>query len=148
MMNGTMASCSDLPPEMIEKILENVDPRSLRKAQAVCSQWREIINRRRHTMQRYRVKEIYISDDHEETAVTLTITHLSPSFESISTLKVDEHKQLFDCLWIFSPRKLTISATRNELRTALEVIPDWWFHDIQMVSFDFLLSFCLIGALS
>ncbi|KAE9416354.1 hypothetical protein Angca_000340, partial [Angiostrongylus cantonensis] len=127
---------TDLPLEIVEKILENVDATDIRTAQHVCVQWRNIINRRRHAMKRYfrryRVQEIYISDD-GDTAVTLTITHLCPSWEGVSTVKITDYKMLFDCIWIYSPKKLNISATRNELRIALESIPDWWFHDIQMM---------------
>ncbi|KAK5986441.1 F-box domain protein [Trichostrongylus colubriformis] len=138
-------SFANLPPEMTEKILENVDSDSIRAAQAVCRQWRNTINRRRHRMKRNRVQEIYISDD-QDTAVTLTITHLSPSFESVSTVKIAEYGQLFDCLWIYAPKKLNISATRNELRTALEGIPDWWFLTVQMLGI--YESACDLDALS
>ncbi|KAJ1347294.1 hypothetical protein KIN20_002319 [Parelaphostrongylus tenuis] len=53
--------------------------------------------------------------------------------QNVSTVKIAEYEMLFECIWIYSPKKLNISATRNELRTALESIPDWWFHDIQMM---------------
>ncbi|ETN85947.1 hypothetical protein NECAME_16556 [Necator americanus] len=124
-------SYANLPPEMTEKILENVDACDLRIAQQVCVQWRDIINKRRHAMKRLRVKEIYISDGQD--AVVATITHLSPSWESVSTLKIADYESLFDCIWIYSPKKLNINATRNDLRKALEGIPDWWFHEIQML---------------
>ncbi|XGW02362.1 hypothetical protein V3C99_014416 [Haemonchus contortus] len=140
-----VTSFADLPPEMIEKILEKIDCHSVRAAQTVCRQWRNIINRRRHRMNRQRVQEIYISDD-QDAAVTLTITHLSPSFESISNVKIAEYKELFDCLWIYAPKRLSISATRNELRTALEGIPDWWFLSIQTLGI--YESACDIDALS
>uniref|UniRef100_A0A183FS24 SAM-dependent methyltransferase n=1 Tax=Heligmosomoides polygyrus TaxID=6339 RepID=A0A183FS24_HELPZ len=38
---------------------------------------------------------------------------------------------LFDCIWLFSPKQLVITAHKNGLRTPLESIPDWWFHGIQ-----------------
>ncbi|KIH56276.1 F-box domain protein [Ancylostoma duodenale] len=131
-MKDEVISYSNLPPEMTEKILENVDACDLRTAQQVCVQWRDIINRRRHAMKRQRVKEIYISDFQD--SVIATITHLSTmtSWESVSTLKIADYESLFDCIWIYSPKKLNINATRNDLRKALEGIPDWWFHGIQM----------------
>ncbi|KAL6741096.1 hypothetical protein Aduo_014386 [Ancylostoma duodenale] len=132
-MKDEVISYSNLPPEMTEKILENVDACDLRTAQQVCVQWRDIINRRRHAMKRQRVKEIYISDFQD--SVIATITHLSTmtSWESVSTLKIADYESLFDCIWIYSPKKLNINATRNDLRKALEGIPDWWFHGIQML---------------
>ncbi|KAK6020766.1 hypothetical protein OSTOST_13574 [Ostertagia ostertagi] len=79
--------------------------------------------------------------------VTEPITHLSKFvFQSVSTVKIAEYKELFDCLWIYAPKKLNISATRNELRTALEGIPDWWFLSIQMLGI--YESACDIDALS
>ncbi|KAK6048456.1 hypothetical protein COOONC_14039, partial [Cooperia oncophora] len=42
-------------------------------------------------------------------------------FQSVSTVKVAKYEELFDCIWIYAPKKLNISATRNELRTALDV---------------------------
>ncbi|CAJ0591896.1 unnamed protein product [Cylicocyclus nassatus] len=137
-------SFADLPPEMTEKILENVDASDLRTAQQVCVQWREIINRRRHAMKRLRVKEIYISDGQD--AVVATITHLFPSWEMVSTLKIHDYERLFDCIWIYAPKKLNINATRNDLRKSLEGIPDWWFQGIQMLGI--YESACDIDALS
>ncbi|KHJ84079.1 F-box domain protein, partial [Oesophagostomum dentatum] len=116
------ASISTLPPEMIEKILRNVNPNDIGKMQQVCVQWRNILKRRRHVMRRLKVTSICIYDSD---MLTVMVSHdVYSDRMGRAIIKLPEYADLFDCLWMYAPKSLVIDASKNNLRKSLEAMPD------------------------